>query len=157
MTAYSAGLVVYRKHDGVIEVVLGRLGGPYWEHREHWTIPKGIVEPGEAPEDAARREFEEETGVRPPAGPLIPLGEITQRSGKRVVAWAVEGDLDLSGFDPGTFTMEWPRGSGRMGAFPELAEVQWFSLDQARAKLNPSQVPLLERLAERVAGRFAGG
>ena len=141
----SAGLVLYRRTNG-LEVLLGRLGGPLWAKREHWTIPKGIVEAGEGQLDAAMREFAEETGTPAPTGDPTALGEVRQRSGKRVVAWAVEGELDVLEFRPGTFTMEWPPRPGRMGEFPELGEIRWFGIGEAKETVNPAQVPLLERL-----------
>ncbi|MBT8249808.1 MAG: NUDIX domain-containing protein [Acidimicrobiia bacterium] len=147
MPITSAGLLVYRTARTELEVLLGRLGGPLWAKREHWTIPKGIVEDGESELEAAYREFREETGWAVPRGPAAPLGEIRQRGGKRVVAWAVEGEFDLTTFQPGTFQMEWPRNSGRIGEFPELSEVRWFDLATAAATINPAQAPLLDRLA----------
>lgn len=144
----SAGLVLYRLTNGTLEVLLGRLGGPLWAKREHWTIPKGIVEAGEGQLEAALREFSEETGAPPPAGDPTALGEVRQRGGKRVVAWALEGELDVVDFRPGTFTMEWPPRSGRTGEFPELGEIRWFGIGDAKATINQAQVPLLERLEQ---------
>lgn len=132
--------------------MLGRLGGPLWAKREHWTIPKGLVEEGETPVEAAYREFVEETGLSVPEGDPLELGEIRQASGKRVVAWALEADLDVSAFEPGTFTMEWPPRSGRFGEFPELSEVRWFSLAAAKVTINRAQQPLLQRLESRLSG-----
>ncbi len=152
MPVISAGLVLYRTQGGAIEVLLGRLGGPLWAKRQHWTLPKGIVEDGEDPLDTAYREFEEETGQAAPNGDPLPLGEIRQRGGKRVVAWAIDGDFDLAAFEPGTFTMEWPPRSGRFGEFPELAEVGWFRIDEAKDAINTAQVPLLDRLQGNLAG-----
>lgn len=150
----SAGLVVYRSVDGRLQVLLARLGGPLWAKREHWTIPKGLLEGEEDAETAARREFTEETGWAAPDGPSIALGEIRQRGGKRVAAWGVAGDFDPSTLEPGTFEMEWPPRSGRTAAFPEISEVRWFDLAEARAKINQAQVPLLDRLeGELTAGR----
>lgn len=147
MPITSAGLLIYRTAHPELEVLLGRLGGPLWAKREHWTIPKGIVEDGESELEAAYREFSEETGWVAPAGEPLPLGEIRQRGGKRVVAWAVEGNLDPATFQPGTFQMEWPRNSGKIGEFPELSEVRWFDLSIATSTINPAQAPLLHRLA----------
>ena len=146
----SAGVLLYRRRAGGVEVLLGRLGGPLWAKRQHWTIPKGIVEDGERQIEAAYREFEEETGNSVPDGEPTALGEIRQRGGKQVVAWAVEGELDVAGFRPGTFTMEWPPRSGRFGEFPELGEIRWFSIDDARNTINQAQAPLLDRLAEAI-------
>lgn len=147
MPVISAGLLVYRQ-IGELEVLLGRLGGPLWANRDHWTIPKGIVEDGEDQLAAAYREFREETGWAPPAGEPLALGEIRQRSGKRVVGWALAGDFDPATFQPGTFTMEWPPHSGRIGEFPELGEVRWFSVAEAKDVINQGQIPLLERFEE---------
>ncbi len=150
--ALSAGLLLYRTTSVQVEVLLAQLGGPFWAKREHWTIPKGIVEEGEHPQAAALREFEEETGWSPPSGTLIELGEIRQKGGKRVVAWAVEGDADPATLEPGTFEMEWPPRSGRVRTFPEVSEVRWFSLNEARERINAAQVPLLARLSAAVQG-----
>lgn len=147
----SAGLLLYRVTDGEPQVLLARLGGPLWAKREHWTVPKGLVEGGEEPLDSARREFEEETGWKPPEGAPIPLGEIRQKGGKRVVAWGVEGDADPSTLTPSTFDMEWPPRSGRIQSFPEISEVRWFTMAEAREKINVAQVPLLAALERAVS------
>ena len=144
--ALSAGLLLFRIVGGDVEVLLARLGGPFWAKRQHWTIPKGLVEDDEDPQTAALREYEEETGWPPPDAPLIDLGEIRQKGGKRVVAWAVEGDADPDTLRPGTFEMEWPPRSGRTGRFPEISEVRWYSLEEARETMNQAQVPLLVAL-----------
>ena len=149
MPPVSAGIVAYRLDP--LEVILGRLGGPLWARREHWTIPKGIVEAGEEPFAAAFREFHEETGWALDRSAPIDLGEIRQKSGKRVTAWAVEAQLDVATFNPGTFTMEWPRGSGKWGEFPELSEVRWFDEPTARAVVTAAQVPLLDRLIQHLS------
>ena len=146
MPVVSAGIVLYRLNGADLEVLLGRLGGPFWERLQHWTIPKGIVEAGETALAAAYREFEEETGWAPPAGEPIELGEVRQTGGKRVVAWALEGDFDPATMVPGTFEMEWPPRSGRQGTFPELAEVCWFPIADAQSTINQAQAPLLDRL-----------
>lgn len=147
----SAGLLLYRVVDGELEVLLARLGGPFWAKREHWTIPKGLVDEGEDPQHAALREFEEETGWSPPVTTLVPLGEIRQKGGKTVVAWAVEGDADPADLEPGTFEMEWPPRSGKTRAFPEISQVRWFSMSDARDTINSAQVPLLAALAAALA------
>lgn len=149
----SAGILLFRRRGDSVEVLLGHPGGPFWEAKDlgHWTIPKGVVEVGEAVVDVARREFEEETG-QPLAGDgLIPLGEIRQRSGKIVVAWAVEGDLDPALAHGNTFTLEWPPRSGRQAEFPEIDRVAWFRPAEARRRLKEAQVPFVERLEEALA------
>jgi predicted NUDIX family NTP pyrophosphohydrolase len=125
-------------------------GGPLWARRDAgvWSIPKGEYAEDEDPLAAARREFAEELGTPPPDGEALELGEIRQKSGKRVRAWALPGDLDAEHARSNTFSMQWPPRSGRMQEFPEVDRAGWFGLDEAREKLNPAQVPLLERLAE---------
>jgi predicted NUDIX family NTP pyrophosphohydrolase len=128
-------------------------GGPLWANRDAgaWSIPKGQYGPDEAPLAAARREFEEELGTPPPPGPMLDLGEIRQLSGKLVRAWGLAGDLDVTGVRSNTFSLEWPRRSGQRIEVPEVDRAQWFSRRQARAKLNPAQVPLIDRLAALLA------
>ena len=147
--ATSAGLLVFRERDGALEVLLAHMGGPFWARKDEgaWTIPKGELEPGEDPPAGARREYEEELGHAPPAGPLLELGEIRQRGRKRVVAFAVEGDFDPEALDPGTFELEWPPRSGRRQAFPEVDRVAWFDLATATSKIVTGQAELLDRLA----------
>ena len=146
----SAGILLWRRRSGGIEVLLGHPGGPFFARKDagHWTVLKGEIEPGEEPEAVARREFAEETGSPPPEGPLVDLGEIRQRGGKVVRAWAVEGDLDPAGAVSNTFEMEWPPRSGRRQAFPEIDRVAWFDPVEARARILPAQAPFLDRLAE---------
>ena len=148
----SAGLLVFRRADAGIEVLLGHMGGPFWARKDAgaWSIPKGEYDADEQPQAAARREFSEELGMPPPDGPLIELGEVRQAGGKTVSAWAVEGDLDPADVVPGTFQLEWPRGSGRMQEFPEVDRVAWFDLDSARAKVVSAQRDLLDRLVQRL-------
>lgn len=123
-------------------------GGPAWAGRDlgAWSIPKGEYEPDEDPLAAARREFTEELGSQPPEGEVADLGEIRQRSGKLVRAWALAGDLDASAISSNTFEFEWPPRSGKMIEIPEVDRAEWFSLDAAREKINAGQVPLLDRL-----------
>ena len=144
----SAGLLLYRRGEHGVEVLLGHMGGPFWARKDAgaWSVPKGELESGEAPLDAARREFAEELGVPPPDGESIALGEVRLSSGKVVEVWTVEGDLDPARVVPGTFTMEWPRGSSRLQEFPELDRVAWLRLDEARVALTASQRPYVERL-----------
>lgn len=144
----SAGLVLFRGAGADLEVLLVHPGGPAWAHRDlgAWSIPKGEYEDGEDPLAAARREFEEELGSPPPQGPTFDLGEIRQKSGKIVRAWALAGDLNAGAIRSNTFAMQWPPKSGQMHEFPEVDRAQWFALGQAREKVNPAQVQLLDRL-----------
>ncbi|MQS36314.1 NUDIX domain-containing protein [Streptomyces katsurahamanus] len=150
----SAGLLLFRGRDENIEVLIGHMGGPYWEDRDDgaWSVPKGQYTPEEEPMAAARREFEEELGLAPPAGQWLPLGEARQSNGKIVTIWALAADLDLSLMVPGTFTMEWPPHSGRMEQFPEIDRAGWFGVDDARPKLVTGQRVFLDRLGEALAG-----
>ena len=147
MPKRSAGILLYKRSAGELLVLLAHPGGPFWQKRDlgAWTIPKGEFESDEAPEDAARREFREELGVDP-TGPLQPLGEVVQKGGKQVTAFAVEGDFDVQTLRSNTFDLEWPPRSGSMAAFPEIDKVEWMTLATARKKILPSQAPLLDRL-----------
>ena|SRR5215211_5623969 len=146
----SAGILLWRMREGRPEVLLGHPGGPYFAGKEadHWMMLKGEVDPGEDPLAVARREFEEETGHRLPEGPTIELGEIRQKSGKRVLAWAVEGDLDTETAVSNSFEMEWPPRSGRLHEFPEIDRVAWFDLHEAREMIKAAQAPFLDRLEQ---------
>jgi predicted NUDIX family NTP pyrophosphohydrolase len=146
----SAGVIVFRERAGVLEVLLGHMGGPFWARKDDgaWSIPKGELCDGEQPPAAALREFAEELGHPPPDGPLLELGEIRQKGGKVVIGFAVEGDFDPDEIRPGTFEMQWPPRSGRMRSFPEVDRVAWFDLPTARRKLVQGQATLLDRLAE---------
>jgi len=148
----SAGLLVYRRGTRGVEVLLGHMGGPYWARKDAgaWSVPKGEYDDEEQPLAAARREFEEELGLPPPDGSLLELGTATQSSGKVVVVWAVEGDLDPADVVPGTFEMEWPPGTGRIAVFPEIDRAAWFGLGAAREALVAGQRPFVDRLAERL-------
>jgi len=146
----SAGLLVYRVGASGVEVLLGHMGGPLWARRDEggWTLPKGEYDAAsEEPLAAARREFTEELGLPAPDGAVLPLGEVIQAGGKRVVAFAVEGDLDPDTVVPGTFEMVWPPRSGRVRSFPELDRVAWFALAAAAPKLVAAQRTFLDRLA----------
>jgi predicted NUDIX family NTP pyrophosphohydrolase len=149
----SAGIVLYRKRQGVLEVFLVHPGGPYWARKDHgaWSIPKGEYQQGEAALQAAQREFLEETGVAVD-GPFAALTPVRQPSGKVISAWAVEGDLDPAQLRSNSFLLEWPPKSGVMQDFPEVDRGDWFSLVQARDKLTPGQRPLLLALAETASG-----
>jgi predicted NUDIX family NTP pyrophosphohydrolase len=140
----SAGILLWRHGAGGVEALLGHFGGPLWAKKDEgaWAIPKGVVEDGETPEQAARREFQEELGF-PAEGELVPLGRIRQTGGKIVEAFALEGDLDADAIRSNDFTLEWPPRSGRMQSFPEIDRAAWFSLAEAREKILPSQAPLL--------------
>ena len=160
----SAGILLYRHRDGELEVLLAHPGGPYFINRNlgHWTIPKG--EPGDDDElfVAATREFNEETGYElaavaaDPAATPIPLGTVTQASGKVVHAWAIRGDLDPAGSTSNTFEMIWPPGSGRMETFFEIDRVAWFSIPEARQRANRSQAAFVDRLAAMPEARASG-
>jgi predicted NUDIX family NTP pyrophosphohydrolase len=143
----SAGLLLYRRPQGGLEVFLAHPGGPFWRGRDlgAWTIPKGLVTAGEELIDAARREFEEETGIAP-REPFLPLGSIRQKAGKVIHAWAWEGNADPAAIVSNTTSCEWPRGSGRMLTYPEVDRCAWFEPNAARAKLNPAQAELIDRL-----------
>ena len=147
-SASSAGILMYRWAGADLEVLLVHPGGPYWRKRDEgsWSIPKGEIADGEDVEVAARREFMEETGV-PLSGALDPLGEIRQRGGKRVIAFALEGDGDVQTIGSNTFEIEWPPKGGRMQSFPEIDRAEWFELPSAHAKIVEGQRPLLGRLA----------
>jgi len=149
----SAGILLYRRSGGgELEVLLVHPGGPFWARRDAgaWSIPKGEVEPEEEPRAAALRELEEETGaaIDVDHDELVELGEVRQKSGKVVSAWALEGDLDPDAISCSTtFELEWPPRSGRVQTFPEVDRAAWLTLPAARDKLLPAQVPFLERLA----------
>jgi predicted NUDIX family NTP pyrophosphohydrolase len=147
----SAGILLHRRgSNGEREVLLVHPGGPFWAKKDAgvWSIPKGEYDDGEDARAAALREFAEEIGAPPPDGDLVHLGEVRQRSGKTVVAWALEGDADVAAIRSNTFTMEWPPRSGTMREFPEIDRAGWFGPDEAREKILPAQAPLLDRLDE---------
>jgi predicted NUDIX family NTP pyrophosphohydrolase len=152
----SAGLLLYREADGALEVLIGHPGGPFWARKDEgaWSIPKGEYVEGEDPWTVAQREFTEEIGKPPPTGPRIDLAALRQPSGKVITAFAVRGDLDLEGTSSNTFSLEWPRGSGKFTDFPEIDRVAWFEVVAARAKLLKGQRPLLDQLEEAL-GRAA--
>jgi predicted NUDIX family NTP pyrophosphohydrolase len=148
----SAGILMYRQTGRGLEVLLAHPGGPFWRNRDEgaWSIPKGEMDEGEDAAAAARREFLEETGCTL-EGALEPLGDIRQRGGKRVTAFAVEGDLDVDAIKSNTFEIEWPPKSGRMQSFPEIDRAAWFDLPAAHVKILQSQRQLLDRLVDRAA------
>lgn len=138
---------------GALEVLLAHMGGPFWARKDDaaWSIPKGEHEADEDPLAAARREFGEELGKPVPSGPLVDLGEFRQPSGKRLRAWALEAELDVSEIHSTSFALEWPPRSGRLQEFPEVDRAAWFGLDTARRKLVRGQVPLLDALVQTLA------
>jgi predicted NUDIX family NTP pyrophosphohydrolase len=150
MSKQSAGILLYKHNAGELLVLLAHPGGPFWRKRDlgAWTIPKGEFESGEMPEEVARREFHEELGIEA-VGPLELLGEVRQKGGKRVTAFALEGDFDVAALRSNTFDIEWPPRSGRIVAFPEIDRVEWMALSTAHQKILPSQAPLLDLIAAR--------
>lgn len=152
MSKTSAGLILFRRSNRGLEVLLVHPGGPFWRNKDTgaWSIGKGEPGEGEDPLSAARREFEEETGIRP-EGPFIELSPVKQKGGKTVLAWAFEGDCDPAGIKSNTFSVQWPPRSGRMQSFPEIDRAGFFTLEEARSKINPAQFPLLEELERKVA------
>ena len=148
MPKLSAGVLLYRTRDGVVEVLIAHPGGPFWARKDDgaWSIPKGEYTDGEDPWAAARREFFEELALPVPDGPRIEFGSLKQPSGKVVTAFAVEGGLDVTDARSNTFQLEWPKGSGTMREFPEVDRVGWFTVTQARTKLLKGQRAFLDRL-----------
>ncbi len=148
MPRRSAGLLLFRRVRGRYEVLLVHPGGPFWVRKDAgaWSIPKGEYGADEPPLDAARREFVEELGLAVPDGTIIELGEVTQKGGKIVTAFAVDADLDVTAAVSNTFEMEWPPRSGVMRSFPEVDRVEWFDLDAAREKILAAAQPFLDRL-----------
>ena len=149
----SAGILLFRQSEGRPEVLLIKPGGPFWKNKDvgAWMIPKGMIERGEASAEAALREFEEETGTRLTTVPF-PLATVRQAAGKLVDAFAVEGDLDPTAIESNQFEVEWPPKSGRIKRYPEVAEARWMTLDEARALMLPSQLPLLDALEKKLEG-----
>jgi predicted NUDIX family NTP pyrophosphohydrolase len=141
---------VHRQRGPQREVLLVHPGGPMWAKRDAgaWSIPKGEYDPTEDPLAAAKREFEEELGTPAPDGPVKDLGEVKQKSGKIVSAWAVAGDLDVNEITSNTVEVQWPPRSGKMLEIPEVDRAEWFGIQQARDKINAAQAELLDRLAE---------
>ena len=148
MLKISSGLLMFRRRPTGLEVLLVHPGGPLWGHKDegYWSIPKGEVEPGEDLLAAARREFQEETALKPD-GPFVALQAVTTKSGKVIHAWAFEGDCDVAAVRSNTFTMEWPLHSGRQAEFPEIDRAEFFRVDEAKRKIGPGQVPLIDELA----------
>lgn len=150
----SAGILLYRKTDKYLELFLIHPGGPFWISKEKgaWSIPKGEFVEGEDPFSAARREFKEETGIAI-NGDFLELKTIQQKSGKLVYAWAVEGDMDASKIVSNTFKQEWPYKSGKWNTYPEVDKAGWFSVEEAKEKINPAQVALIDDLIEKLKAK----
>jgi predicted NUDIX family NTP pyrophosphohydrolase len=153
MPSVSAGILLYRRADAGLEVLLVHPGGPFWKNKDagSWSIAKGEVEEGEDPLPAARRELAEETGFCA-GGDAIPLGEVRQKGGKVVHAWAVAGDADPDLLRSNKFELEWPPRSGRKRSFPEVDRAAWFGFPEARERILPAQVPFLDRLEAELGG-----
>jgi predicted NUDIX family NTP pyrophosphohydrolase len=151
MPRVSAGLLMFRRRPAGLEVLLVHPGGPFWSNKDlgAWTIPKGEIAEGEDELATARREFEEETGLRP-VGDVLPLGSVKQKGGKVVHAWAFEGDADAAAIRSNTYRVEWPPRSGQWRSFPEVDRAEWFSLEEARRRINAAQAALIDAL-ERAA------
>ena len=151
MPKKSAGILLYRIRNKLPEVFLVHPGGPFWANKDGgaWTIPKGEFDEDEDPLDAAKREFKEETGTKI-SGEFIELNPIRQKSGKIVLAWAVEGDIEPTKIISNEFEMEWPPRSGKMKRFPEIDKASWFNLTEAKQKIIPAQSSLIEELESRV-------
>jgi len=149
----SAGLLLYRRRGGEIEVLLVHPGGPFFQKKDAgvWTIPKGEAEPGEDLLERAKIEFREELGAEPPAGPYAELGAIKQKGGKTVYAWACEGDFEGPARS-NTFQLEWPPRSGQIREFPEIDRAEWFGLPEARIKINAAQAAFLDALLALIQG-----
>jgi predicted NUDIX family NTP pyrophosphohydrolase len=152
MGAHSAGMMMYRRREGRLEVLLVHPGGPFWANKDAgaWSIPKGKIADGEEPIAAAQREFQEETGLAAQP-PFLALGSIRQKGGKIVNAWAFEGDCDPAALTSNTATLEWPPGSGRLQTFPEVDRAAFFTFDEARVKINAAQAALLDELARQLS------
>jgi len=151
MKKTSAGLILYRQRSGKLEVLIAHMGSPWWARKDKgaWSIPKGEYT-DEQPLEAARREFKEELGHEPPSGQLVELGSIEQNNNKTVMAWAVEGDLDVSKVVSNTITIEWPPRSGQTQEFPEIDKAAWFDLPTASTKVIAAQAEFFNRLAEKL-------
>jgi predicted NUDIX family NTP pyrophosphohydrolase len=151
MPKTSAGLLLYRVRRDALEFLLVHPGGPFWKNKDAgaWTIPKGEIDDNEDPLTAAIREFEEELGFKP-SGPFVELTPVKQKGGKIVHAWAFAGDCDPTQIKSNTFSMEWPPKSGKQAEFPEVDRAEFFSVEAAKTKINPGQIPLLEELQRRV-------
>jgi len=157
MAGKSAGILLWKRERDAVFVLLVHPGGPFWKNKDAgaWSIPKGEYDDDEEPLAAAQREFAEELGSLP-AGAVTPLGEIRQKAGKAVTAFALEGDFDCASFKCNSFEIEWPPRSGKRASFPEIDQAQWFSLDEARVRINPAQAELIGRLEAALAASSGG-
>jgi predicted NUDIX family NTP pyrophosphohydrolase len=158
MAKKSAGLLMFRRVSGGVEVFLVHPGGPFWARKDEgaWSIPKGEYAPGEDPLETAKREFQEETGFQA-SGEFIPLRPLKQPSGKVISAWALEGDCDAASIRSNSFSMEWPPRSGKQQEFPEVDRAGWFTIPAAKEKILKGQAPFLDELSEILKGRKAKG
>ena len=147
MSKKSAGIILYRTQNDLFEILLVHPGGPFWTKKDEgaWTIPKGEFDDDEDPLNAAKREFEEETGMKI-SGEFIELKPVKQKSGKLIYAWAVEGDMDPATIKSNEFEIEWPPRSGKMKSFPEIDKAGWFTIRDAAIKINPGQLSLIKEL-----------
>ncbi len=152
MSKVSAGLLMYRSRNAELEVLLVHLGGPFWAKKDAgaWFVPKGEINPGEDELSAAKREFAEETGLAPGAE-LLSLGNVKHKSGKKVSAWAFEGDCDPAALRSNTFQMEWPPHSGKMREFPEIDRAAFFTIEAAREKMHPAEFGFVTRLLQLIS------
>jgi predicted NUDIX family NTP pyrophosphohydrolase len=152
MSKTSAGILLYRRKDNEFRVFLIHPGGPFFEKKDEgaWSVPKGEIDEGEDALVAARREFKEETGCGL-EGKFVPLSPVTQKGGKIVLVWAVEGDCDADAIRSNTFALEWPPKSGRVRDFPEVDRAGWFTVDEAKKKINPAQAALVDELLSKLA------
>lgn len=157
MAARSCGLLLHRRGPEGPEVLIAHMGGPFWARKDEgaWSIPKGEFEDGEGALEVALREFEEELGARPPPGTPVALGEFRQPNGKVVTVFTLEGDLDVTEIRSNHFEMEWPRGSGRMGSFPEMDRAEWMAPERARTKVVRGQIPVIDAFVSAATGRPA--
>lgn len=149
MTKQSARLLLYRRKNGQIEVLIGHPGGPFWAKKDKgaWSLPKGEFEEGEDSLTAAKREFGEEIGQQAPEGDYQELGTVKLKSGKTIYGWTLEADMDVSTIDSNTFEIEWPPKSGQMQTFPEIDRAAWMSLETAKIKMHTGQSEFIDRLA----------
>jgi predicted NUDIX family NTP pyrophosphohydrolase len=156
MLKLSAGILLYKfNEEGQLQVLLVHPGGPFWRNKDEsaWSIPKGEYFEGEDALMAARREFEEETGSKLPSGECVALNAVKLKSGKIICAWALEADFDTSNVESNTFEMEWPPKSGKKQSFAEIDKAAWFSVTEAKVKINDGQVDFLNQLTELVINK----